>query len=669
MRILLLLLVLCAFSFSSIAQGDENALSISLDSVIVKGYRYISPIKSSDNGITIWNLGSMNLYPQILGNADPIHYSQMIPGIQTNNEYRSGINIEGCENQHNIISIEGIPIYNVNHLLGFFSTFNTSHFSSMSIAKGVISAGSPNRLGGQLDMLQNSEISDSINGIVSVGLISSQGTIKFPINSNTFITTSFRSAYINLLYSRWLKADGQQVRYSFYDANVSIAHHLNKKDLLQFDFYNGCDNGSFFEDHYMADMKARWGNTMGAIHWKHSEDELSSKVSAYISSYRNTFCLEMQEMEFRLPSSITDFGIRSDIEWKKWNVGFDICRHNIHPQSLDRKGTANVSDGHSLREHSVETSIYVNYNFPLTKYVSVSGGIRGSMLNHGRTTYSAVDPSVRLFYANETKQISVTYAVRHQYLFQTGFSDVGLPTEFWFTANKDFKPQYAHELSLNSSYSLFKRRFRLSMDLFYRKLYHQIGYKGSVLDFVNTVYDVYQPIIHGKGENYGFNIMLNKISGHLTGWIGYTYTHARRCFNEIGRQSSYPASHERPHEFNALLSYAVGRSWNFGCTLVYASGTPFTAAQSLYLLNNNLLIKYGDYNASRLRSYMRLDLSANYKWYCKGEHGINFSIYNITSRENELFYYLRTDEDGSFIYRPVTFILNVMPSISYYYKF
>ena len=283
--------------------------------------------------------------------------------------------------------------------------------------------------------------------------------------------------------------------------------------------------------------------------------------------------------------------------------------------------------------------------------------------------YCAVDPSVRLVYADETKQISVTYAVRHQYLFQTGFSDVGLPTEFWISANKEFKPQYAHELSVNCSRYLFYRRFRFSLDLFYRRLSHQLGYKGSVLDYVNTVYDVYQPILHGKGENYGFSLLLNKCSGRLTGWIGYTYTHARRKFEETGRQNSYPASHERPHELNALMTYAIGRNWNLGCTAVYASGTPFTAAQSLYILNNNLVINYGEYNTARLHPYMRVDLSVNFKWFSKGEHGLNLSIYNTTSRENELFYYLRTKEDGSFIYRPVSFVLNVLPSISYYYKF
>ena len=50
-------------------------------------------------------------------------------------EYDAGLHIQGCDNSHNLISIEGVPVYNASHLLGFFSTFNPSHFSRMSITK------------------------------------------------------------------------------------------------------------------------------------------------------------------------------------------------------------------------------------------------------------------------------------------------------------------------------------------------------------------------------------------------------------------------------------------------------------------------------------------------------------------------------------------------------
>lgn len=668
----ILLLVFCALSSSAYSQEDESAWTFSLDSITVTGFRNRLPVKTDIRGVTVWDMGNMNLLPQVLGNTDPMHYAQLLPGIQTNSEYRSGIHIEGCDNQHNLITIDGVPIYNVNHLLGFFSTFNSTHFQSMSIAKGLVGAGSPNRIGGQMDMQHFTDLPDSLNGNVSVGLISSQGTIHLPIGPKTSVSLSLRGSYLNLLYSQWLKADDQQVRYSFYDANVTLRHQVNEHNMLLFDFYRGSDSGVFSEDHYLTDMKARWGNNMGVLHWFYKNgDGTAVKTTAFVTDYQNTFSLEMQDMSFRLPSGITDIGLKSDFARKRWNVGIEAVTHLVRPQSLEHQGDFNRSDADTKKTHSLEASLYANYEYPLTERLNIMGGMRGTYFAEGGHAHTTFDPSLRLLYNQPSWNLSATYALRHQFLFQTGFSDAGLPTEFWLSSSKDIAPQYAHEFSVNSNAFLAGRKYRIALDLFYRRLYNQIAYKGSVLDYVNTVYDINSALLHGNGENYGFSVMLNKCTGALTGWLSYTYTHARRSFDEERRKEYYPASHERPHELNAVATYAVGRHWNFGLTTVYASGTPFTPAKSLYLLNNNLILKYGKYNSARLKPYMRLDLSANYKWEGrkKSERGVNFSLYNATSHDNELFYYLRTRQDGSFVYRPVTFVLYALPSISYYYKF
>jgi hypothetical protein len=466
-----------------------------------------------------------------------------------------------------------------------------------------------------------------------------------------------------------MKADEQQVKYSFYDVNVSIMHHPTPNNKFLFDFYSGNDDAAFIDDYYMTDMKDRWGNIMGAIHWIYDKSELTTKTTTYMTTYKNRFSLNMKDIGIQLSSSITDLGLKNNLTWKRWNAGFESVLHFIYPQSLDYQYRINNSDGHIPSQKSLETSLYVNYDYPISEQMNMSGGLRGSVFNISSKTFEALDPSLRFLYDNHTMQFSASYAIRHQYLFQIGFSDSGLPTDFWMSASKDLKPQYAHELSTCVSLYLFNRRYQASADLFYRRLYHQLGYKASLLDYVSTIYDINASLMHGKGESYGFSLMLNKCTGNITGWISYTYTHARRSFDINGRNKLYPASHERPHELNAVTTYTFDKHWNFGGTLIYASGTPFTAAKSLYLLNNNLIIKYGEYNGARLHPYIRLDLSANYKWGEKSKQGINFSLYNVTSRDNELFYYLRTRKDGSFVYRPISFVLNILPSVSYYYKF
>ena len=183
--------------------------------------------------------------------------------------------------------------------------------------------------------------------------------------------------------------------------------------------------------------------------------------------------------------------------------------------------------------------------------------------------------------------------------------------------------------------------------------------------------DLDQQLLYGKGENYGFNFMINKCSGKLTGWLSYAYTRARRTFNQKKAQGDYPANHERPHEVNAVAICTLNPHWSLGATFVYASGTPFTAPESISLINRNLMIKYGEHNSSRLKPYCRTDFSVNYKWKNRWsrENGLNLSLYNAIAHRNELFYYIRHTDEGSFSYHPVSFMLDILPSVSYFCKF
>ena len=212
-------------------------MSYNLTEVEVTSINPKSKVPISKNGNTLWSMDNIDKLPQIFGYADPIKYSQTLPGIQTNNEYDAGIHIYGCDNSHNYIGIEVVNLYNANHILGFFSNFNSSHFQNCSIAKTATESSAPNRLGGYISMGIPKEISDSISGDFSLGLIASQWTINIPISKKSFISVSARASYINLLYSSFLEIDNSSLKYNFGDANLSWVYRPNAKNTIYITSY------------------------------------------------------------------------------------------------------------------------------------------------------------------------------------------------------------------------------------------------------------------------------------------------------------------------------------------------------------------------------------------------------------------------------------------------
>ena len=229
------------------AEMTDTLNHYGLQAVEIRGKRLRSQLREIE-GTSIISMSLMDEMPHILGNADPLHYAQLLPGVQTNSEYDAGLHIQGCDNSHNYVSLGGAPVYNAAHLLGFFSIFNAGHFTEMSLQKSPVSASFPNRLGGRVDMLtptwlaaEDSLSVGAVHGELSVGPMSSQGTLRLPIGKRSLLLLSARAAYLNLLYSKWLEVDGDEVKYDFSDYNLSYITQLDDANVLKIEGYWGYD--------------------------------------------------------------------------------------------------------------------------------------------------------------------------------------------------------------------------------------------------------------------------------------------------------------------------------------------------------------------------------------------------------------------------------------------
>ena len=643
--------------------------TVQLGHATIKGHS--AGLRTNYNGRLLWNIKSIDRLPQILGNADPIRYAHFLPGVQMNGEYKSGIHIQGCESSQNMIDLGGVPIYNVNHLLGLFSTFNTPHFSSMALTTSPMQAADPNRIGGRLSMLPHDEQPQQPTGEVDVGLISSQGTLRTPIGKKTSLAVSARASYFNLIYGHWLITGETKMNYRFFDSNATLTVRPDSLNTIILNAYAGQDAGRMDEPYYVAEMKARWGNAMGSLTWDLQKHRYRLRQTLYTTAYANRFSMMMQELKYRLPSDITTLGYAAHLALARWQTGLELAYHAIQRQKMEQEGEIHLASNSTPLQRVCEASAWADYTQPLTPHFSLALGLRLNAYRNGDFTQWGADPSCALRYNTETLHATAAYALRHQYLHQAGFSDAGLPTEYWMAADDRQPPQYAHAVSLKATMPLWQNRYRISTEVFVKRLFHQVEYAGSILDLANTVYDADASLIHGRGWNSGVSVMIQKPSGRLNGWISYTFTHARRTFSEYGEAHSFPANHERPHELNIVASWMQNEHFSFGATLVVASGTPFTAPYSVAFINGNLVVEYGPHNANRLHTYFKTDVSANYRWRGRlgKEQGVNLSLYNVTCHENELFYSLRTHKDGMFAYRPSSFFVRILPSLSYYLKF
>ena len=165
---------------------------ISLDEVIISAAKAKSAVRSSQMSMTELSPKTIKAIPMFLGEVDVLKALQLLPGVQSGNEGTSGLYVRGGGPDQNLILLDGVPVYNANHLFGFFSVFNPDAIQSVKLIKG----GFPARYGGRLSAVLDIRMKDGNNKKFaaegSVGIISSKLTLEGPIiKDKTFISANF----------------------------------------------------------------------------------------------------------------------------------------------------------------------------------------------------------------------------------------------------------------------------------------------------------------------------------------------------------------------------------------------------------------------------------------------------------------------------------------------
>lgn len=603
--------------------------------------------------------------PMLLGSADPLNFAHYLPSMSARSELDAGVHIQGNDHCHNLVSSGGVPLYGVSHLLGLFSVFNPSHYGHMRYSTQTPDR---NRLGGTIDMELPREAPDKLGGEVSAGLLSAQGTLKVPLGKKAGFALSARRSYINLLYGKFLNIEGNPVKYGFTDVNLTGIWTPGERDKLWLDAYFGNDSMVGGSPMYDLDGTWNWGNAMAALHWEHKADGGSIwHHKLYGTGYQSSLDALWTDLHAILPSRLVSTGYCGRWTLGAWTAGLESTLHIARPQSPQVEGGGAYEFPPQPRQIGWENTLLVRYALPIGPFIA-DMGLKGSLfLDPEAKLHAGVDPdlvlSANLYRAGK---LEAHVGLQHQYLFQTGMTDLGFPLEFWFLAGKLSPPQMALTESLSYQLDFYHGMFSLSAEVYHRNLWNQVEYKGTLLDLINGSYDLDKALLKGPGRAFGVNLSLHKTAGALTGWISYAWGRSLR--------NGYPAAHERIHEFDAVLTWDVGR-WSFGGTMVAASGVPYTGPDYLYLVGQQIVAQYGLHNGRRMKPYFRLDLSVNFFFHKGGrmENGLNFSLYNATGHNNELYYrlYYKDEEssDATFSYGPVHITLRFLPSLCYFHRF
>ena len=624
--------------------------------------------------------------PALMGEVDVIKSITLLPGVQSASEGSSGFSVRGGATDHNLILLDGAPIYNASHFLGFFSVFNNDVVKDATLYKGDIPADFGGRLSSVLDVSVKDEMPKRLSLQGGVGLVTSHLMLETPLfDHKTSVLLAGRRTYAGLVLPK-------------------VSQSLGKNDRLFLSFYNGHDQ---FSMQQMVGLG--YGNSSATLRWSHIFSErLTSNLSLLGSRYRYNIDMNYSPYDFAISAGTDAASLNYDFAMH-WNdqhdsrFGLSTGIQSYLQGEIDDRGGAlsqylQIDQSKSVARKGLEHALYFTHDYTPTPRLSFRAGMRLSCFQNigeedlyvfddilyevmdtlhygkGEVFNTVINPEPRLaakFQLDEHSSVKASYSRTVQYAQVASSATGGLPFDVWFPTSPNVKPQKCDQFALGYFRNFHDDAIETSVEVYYKNMQNVIDFKDNAITYGYLLIDGELRV--GKGRSYGAEFLVRKNVGKFTGWVSYTYSRTFRTIKDISLGREYRSPYDRPHNIVIVGSYDLTPRITLAANWIYNTGQPVTFPYGQYTLNGVTYAVYnGKRNESRYPDYHRLDLSFtcklgkldNRRW----QHEINVSVYNAYARHNTWAITFDQGDNGSIVTKNM-YLFSAVPSISYNFKY
>ena len=657
----------------------------------------------------------------VLGSPDLIKEIQSLPGVSGGTELLSGMYVHGGDGSDNLFLLDGVPLYQVSHLAGLFSAFNTEIIENLDFYK----SGFPSRFGGKtssvVDITTRPGDYRNFKGSFNIGLLNGGLQMEGPIvPGKTSFNVAVRRTWFDVFTIPYNiianlsqpYGDSGKVKFAMTDFNASLNHLFDKDSRLTFNFYTGSDHvrykwtdlqvkyweGTRHTGESGHDVNVRWGNILSSIAWKKIfSDDLHLNTTLYYTRSNTDVGQVSEKWEIgrgnmleiidrhlaeRNYSRLHDLGAKADLDWipseyHHLRTGVSYIGHMFRPvREFGIRTTENGEvvysddDSYSVDYNASEASAYVEDEISFASWFKANLGLRYNMFAHGDNAYHSFEPRAALrFQLSPMAAMKMSYTEMSQTIHLLRAHYLDIPMSSWLPST-DLVPPMRSRQAAGGIYMNLPHNIVLNVEGYWKTMDNMYEYCGIENIYPDLATWEYQ-LLSGKGRSYGAEVELGWKTKDTDISAYYTLSWTDRLFDGIWHDW-YPARNDNRHKFTVNATHRFGKRFEMYMAWNYHSGDRMTVPTQII---GGDVYYTSPYNY-KLPDYHRLDLGFNFrKTTRRGNESIwNLTIYNAYCRMNPMFtmldHYRRSYEDEEYVTTFKTMAaIPIIPSFNYTLRF
>ncbi|WP_297642738.1 TonB-dependent receptor [uncultured Bacteroides sp.] len=687
----------CRFRLSK-----DTLLNVSLTSnnqlkeIVVLSDKREAGLKSTAMGAHEIPMEQIKHTPTLLGEADLLKTIQLMPGVQAGMEGFAGMYVRGGSPDQNLVMLDGIPVYNADHLLGVFSIFTPEAVKNTTLFKSSFPARYGGRLSSVVDVRTNDGDMQRYHGALSIGGLTDKLHIEGPIRKGQtsfslsaritptiFLPNGFGAGSDSWSNSTYEYHERNRGNYYFYDINAKLNHKFNDRNRLFLGFYTGKDLYSIQSECHTKqtadasrlninkdNSRLSWGNTIAYARWNHVfNNQLFGNATLSYNQYSMNLKGSMEDTDLvhkqiknqysyrsHFASGIRDWSARMDFDYAPMpqhhiKFGMELIHHTFRPgvstskiQEIDEGTMQEDTLYHTSSArimHGQELSFYAEDNCSVTDRLSLNAGVRAVLFHTQGKSYHSLQPRLSARYdLGRGFATKASYTCMAQYVHLLTSTPFSMPTDLWVPITKEISPMYANQYSVGGYYSGLPG-CEFSIEGYYKQMRHILEYQDGT-SFFGTSTNWEDKVETGEGRSFGLEVMVQKTMGKTTGWLAYTLSKTDHRFKDgsINQGRWFPHKYDRRHNLSLCLNHKFSDRIDVGASWIFNSGGCITVPEkATIILTPDGELEEAGYisgrNNYRLPATHRLNVGINFNK--KTKHGMrtwNISLYNAYNAMN-----------------------------------
>jgi hypothetical protein len=679
----------------TLVDTTNNAVDLSsnqkLEEVVIKNY--------IANGISKKLDGTFEIKPKKFGllpglsEPDVLQTLQQIPGINSNNESVSDINVRGGTTDQNVFLWNGIKMFQTGHFFGLISAFNPTLANKIKVYRNGTSAFFGDSVSAVVAISTQSDSIENSNNNVNINLINGAVYSKIKLSKKASLEFSGRRALTDfaqsITYEKYYerifeistittdnvyKYIGLKPQENFYFYDYTAQYHQKVGNESEF-LINliGVNNRLSISQNYdiedkpesnVSDLKQR--NFGGSVFFK---TKFNPKNKASFEMYGSTYNLIYDTEGF----SNNDSRQTNDIQ----NFGFRMQNKTvINPYLVFNSGLQ--YDWIKILNSDKDINLYKNIQSRMTSFALISefefkpkntnlflnAGLR---LNYYKNfSKTILEPRLQLNYSiTENLSLEIQSEQKSQTITQIiNFQDdfLGIETGRWIVTNNNDYPIMRNN-QIAAGFIFKKKEWFFTIESFYKKV-NGISIKSQGFqykaDIENTV---------GSYTNKGFETLIQRNSKKFITWISYAFNDNNHEF-DVFNPKKFINNNAVAHS----LSFAGTYNWEnlkiaFGGK--YHTGKSYTKVLDFEFNQETQAINFDSPNTAFLPSYVQFNFSSAYLWELENAKKLelSLSILNVFNTKSIVNRYYRVNNLSQQIEQIDIFSLKLTPNINLKYSF